>query len=289
MNKFSFSLSYLLTSNCFSRISYRLTNKMKHNFLVPCLVIWTIACFRTAHQLEIVYAVNCGGDAHTDSNGINYQKDPSTEGAAYTFPQTMTEISEHDRPMYQTCRYKNPSLSYDLPLTGDGWYGLLLHFADDSSTTGHKRRFKVTLNGQHTLLADLDLYKSCGENNVCNHIFYFKVCQRTLHYARQNSTIWDVKKLNVEIRMHTINAIINGILLVKGVPGEALAIVGTKTVFFIDPKNEVQCEGSQTIVDPGNTDNSGQNQCATNSPVSFVLNVYGSTKQTFRIVSESIV
>jgi Malectin domain len=220
---------------------------MKNIFLLPFLVIWTITCFRTTNQVEIVYAVNCGGEAHTDSNGINYQRDPSTQGKRGPPWGTMGGISNHDRILYTTFRY-NDVLSYDLPLSGDGWYGLLLHLGDDSSPRTVRRRLQVKLNGQHTLLADLDFYTECGYHIACNQIFYFKVCKNTLHYAGQSSTLWDVNKVSVTIRMHSVNAIINGILLVKGIPGEGLSVVGTKTLFYFDPKNKVQCEGPEETV-----------------------------------------
>jgi Malectin domain len=260
---------------------------MKNTLLAPILVIWTITCFHTTNQLEIVYAVNCGGNGHTDSNGINYQKDPSTEGAPHTWATTITGISDHDRVLYQTARYKNPSVSYDLPLTGNGWYGLLLHFADDSSAAGHKRRLKVTLNGQHILLEDLNLYAECGQSNACNQIFYFKVCNGALHYVGHTSTLWNVEKVNVNVKMHTINAIINGILLVKGEPGEGLSVVGSKTVFYFDPKHKRQCNGSPPTESIEPIENETNEKCSGNSPVWVVLNVYGSTKQTFRIVPEN--
>jgi Malectin domain len=218
---------------------------MKSICLAAILVVWTISCFQTTEQMEIVYAVNCGGDAYTDSNGINYQKDTSTEGSPYTFPFNINGINDHDRVIYQTCLYHVSSLSYDLPLNGDGWYGLLLHLADDSHPI-HERRLEFKLNGQHILL-DLDFIKDCGRHHVCNQIFYFKVCQGTLYYEKQTSTLCDVEKVNLDIKVHAANALINGILLVKGELGEAMSIVGTKTVFFIDPKNKTKCNVSRCV------------------------------------------
>jgi Malectin domain len=226
---------------------------MKNVSLPITLVIWIITCFQATSQLNIVYAVNCGGGAHTDSNGISYENDQNTDGIPYKWNPTFTGINDHDRQLYQTARYTFSSFGYSLPLTGDGWYGLLLHLADDSSPTLHFRRFKVTLNDQHTLLEDINLYKECGEYNICNQIFYFKVCRNTLHFANQTSKLYDAKKVDVKFHMHNINAIINGILLVKGEPGEGLPVVGTKTVIYFNPKNEKHCDGSPFI-----------NQCETN-------------------------
>jgi Malectin domain len=221
---------------------------MKNIFLLPFLVIWTITCFRTTYQLDIVYAVNCGGNAHTDSNGISYEKDPTTQGTLGPPWAGVRGISTNDVYLYRTFRYSNDVLSYDLPLTGDGWYGLLLHLADDSSPTTVRRHVQVQLNGQHILLEDLDFYADCGYNTACNQIFYFKVCKKTLHYAGQSSTLWNEKKVVVTIRNLAVNALINGILLVKGKLGEGLPIVGTKTVFYFDMKNKVKCEGPEEAV-----------------------------------------
>jgi hypothetical protein len=68
-----------------------------------------------------------------------------------------------------------------------------------------------------------------------------------LHFAGQTSTLWDATKVSVKFHMHTINVIINGILLVKGKPGEGLPVVGTKTVFYFNPKNETQCDGTPVM------------------------------------------
>jgi Malectin domain len=159
-------------------------------------MVWTIACFRTTNQLELVYAVNAGGSAHTDSNGIVYEADTLPVGTSYRWLPTITGVNDNDRELYQTSQISKQPLNYELPLTGDGWYGLVLHHADDSAPSRHFRRVKVILNGQHVLLEDLSVFKECGESNACNNIFYFTVCGNTLNYADQTSVLWNPKKVH---------------------------------------------------------------------------------------------
>jgi hypothetical protein len=57
---------------------------------------------------KVIYAINCGGEEHTDSNGIKYDRDPlSKVGTASNFGQNLPSIgrvSKGDEILYQTER-----------------------------------------------------------------------------------------------------------------------------------------------------------------------------------------
>jgi hypothetical protein len=209
---------------------------MKYFLYAITLCLWLAT---TSDALEIVYAVNSGGEAHRSSTGICYATDTNTEGIPYIWPMDFNGVSGSDKTLYKTAQHDAKKFSYTLPVTGDGWYGLLLHFTEDS-TYANRRKFDVLLNGQHTLLSNYNIFNTCGLYNVCNEIFYFSICLGQLQYGNQNSVVQD-DKVRLEFISKSVNAVVDGILLVKGKAGEGKFIVGTKTVFYFHPEREYKC------------------------------------------------
>lgn len=81
----------------------------------------------------MIYAVNCGGEEHEDSNGIKYERDPLKVGTASDFGKNLLMIGrvpQSDEIIYQTERYHTNTFGYDLPLSGDGDYALILKFSE---------------------------------------------------------------------------------------------------------------------------------------------------------------
>ena len=88
------------------------------------------------HSLgDIIFGVNCGGDAHIDIDGIFYQKDPLEEkvGISSDFGRqylSIGRVSDSDAILYQTERYHHASFGYDIPIAEDGDYVLVLKFSE---------------------------------------------------------------------------------------------------------------------------------------------------------------
>ena len=80
----------------------------------------------------IVYAVNCGGEAHTDTQGIHYAKDSNAVGTASDYGKQLliARVPPQDQILYQTERYHVQSFGYDIPVHEDGWYLLVLKFSE---------------------------------------------------------------------------------------------------------------------------------------------------------------
>jgi hypothetical protein len=82
---------------------------------------------------EIIYALNAGGDSHTDSFGIRYKRDQSSAGIASDYGR-MVEIKrvwEGDKPVYETERYSMQTFAYNIPMpSGDADYVLWLKFCE---------------------------------------------------------------------------------------------------------------------------------------------------------------
>ena len=90
---------------------------------------------------EVIWAVNSGGDAHTDANGIRYQKDTSDSGIASDFGTSLRiqRIMPQDQPLYQTERYDTDTFGYDIPIKGDGNYVLVLKFSEVWFTASNQK------------------------------------------------------------------------------------------------------------------------------------------------------
>ena len=84
--------------------------------------------------LEVIYAINAGGDAHTDSSGIHYIKDPLSGkvGTSSDFGKQLIigRVKAADQILYQTERYHHSTFGYDVPITDDGDYVMILKFCE---------------------------------------------------------------------------------------------------------------------------------------------------------------
>ena len=116
---------------------------------------------------EVVYAVNCGGEAHTDVHGVRYgmntyisnsfhycspnicnpfstnfktrmnfhqryAKDSNRAGTESDYGRQLSigRVPPPDQVLYQTERYHTNTFGYDIPVREDGWYLLVLKFSE---------------------------------------------------------------------------------------------------------------------------------------------------------------
>lgn len=115
-----------------------------------------LATFNVVHGLgKIIFAVNAGGDSHVDIYGVKYQKgkviykhvfgcckmsscrltDPleGNVGTASDYGRQYLNIGrvpEPDAILYQTERYHHSNFGYDIPISEDGDYVLVLKFCE---------------------------------------------------------------------------------------------------------------------------------------------------------------
>ncbi|XP_064531535.1 malectin isoform X9 [Pseudopipra pipra] len=83
---------------------------------------------------SVVWAVNAGGDAHVDVNGIHFRKDP-LEGRVgrasdYGMKLPILRSNAEDQILYQTERYNEETFGYEVPIKEEGDYVLVLKFAE---------------------------------------------------------------------------------------------------------------------------------------------------------------
>uniref|UniRef100_A0A6A7G157 Malectin-B-like n=2 Tax=Hirondellea gigas TaxID=1518452 RepID=A0A6A7G157_9CRUS len=142
------------------------------------LVLSTSIGFCNAHG-EVIYAVNAGGDSHTDVHGVQYVSDPllaEDVGTASDFGRglVIARVPPADQVLYQTERYHDSTFGYNLPLRGDGDYVLVLMFAEVYFNAPDQKVFNVELNGA-VVLAELDIFSRVGRGVAHLEIVPFRV------------------------------------------------------------------------------------------------------------------
>lgn len=81
---------------------------------------------------DVIWAVNCGGEGHTDIHGIRYEADPLKIGIASDYGKTLmiSRVVPQDNILYQTERYHMSTFGYEVPIKEDGDYVLVLKFCE---------------------------------------------------------------------------------------------------------------------------------------------------------------
>ena len=108
---------------------------MKHcasasDLYLLCVILHIL--LEVCYSYEVIYAVNCGGPKHKDINGIKYKKDDNDVGVASDFGKSLmiARVPPEDMILYQTERYNNKDFSYDIQISSNGDYVLILKFAE---------------------------------------------------------------------------------------------------------------------------------------------------------------
>ncbi|UYV67109.1 MLEC [Cordylochernes scorpioides] len=87
-----------------------------------------------AETREIIYAINAGGEAHVDINGIHYRRDPlhGKIGTASDYGKQLIigRVHKNDQILYQSERYHHSTFGYEIPVNRDGEYVLVLKFSE---------------------------------------------------------------------------------------------------------------------------------------------------------------
>ena len=108
---------------------------------------------------DLIFAVNCGGNKHTDRYGIKYASDSNPTGIGSSFGQSLliSRVHPDDVALYQTERYHTSTFGYSTRLRGDGEYLLILKFTEVYFTGPGQKVAQST-----SLSMSLLLYPCCG-------------------------------------------------------------------------------------------------------------------------------
>jgi hypothetical protein len=114
----------------------------------------------------ITYAVNFGGGAFTDSNGIDFEPaNTYASGGAGNVYNTADPIANTtDDTLYQSERYG--AFTYEFPVA-NGNYDVTMMFAELYHTSNGSRVFDVDIEGV-TVLDNLDIYSEAGHDTAYN-------------------------------------------------------------------------------------------------------------------------
>ncbi|XP_066515304.1 malectin [Hoplias malabaricus] len=169
---------------------------------------------------RVIWAVNAGGEAHTDSHGIHYRKDP-LEGKAgkasdYGMRLPILRSSPEDQILYQTERYNEDTFGYDVPIQEEGEYILVLKFAEVYFAQSQQKVFDVRLNG-HIVVKDLDIFERVGHSTAHDEIIPFSIRKGKLSVQGEVSTF--NKKLTIEfMKGYHDNPKVCALYVMKGKP-----------------------------------------------------------------------
>ena len=102
--------------------------------MAPLILVLTVLslCAQSILSYEVIYAVNCGGQRHTDRNGIKYKRDDNDAGVASDYGKGLmiARVAPEDQILYQTERYHYRDFSYDVPISTEGNFFVVLKFAE---------------------------------------------------------------------------------------------------------------------------------------------------------------
>lgn len=169
---------------------------------------------------QVIYAINAGGDAHTDNNGVRFERDPlmGKIGTASDYGKQLLigRVTGNDQILYQTERYHHSTFGYDIPITSDGDYVLVLKFCEVYFNAPNMKVFDVVLNGDHTIVSELDIFDRVGRGIAHDEYVTFSVVKGKLFYNEEESDIRG-GKIRVEfIKGYKDNPKINAMYVTKG-------------------------------------------------------------------------
>jgi Malectin domain len=202
--------------------------------LKPVILVLTMAT--NAIAFEQIFAVNTGGRAHTDADGIVYQED-DFQVTRIIVPQiNMGDVPVSDEILYSNAEYlkgDDKVVAYDIPVKSDGLYLLIAKYSQFCDTSNECAQ-ELRLND--FLLHAKNLYRACGEGpNICDYHFYFCVSNQTVFYKNRSSRIRNEKIHIRAIVEDDDEGYISGIVVLKGTLGEHKNLVSSarqKTMYF---------------------------------------------------------
>ncbi|KAK0098981.1 hypothetical protein PV326_010957 [Microctonus aethiopoides] len=139
------------------------------------------------------------GDSHTDTYGIRYLKDPlmGKVGTASDYGKQLIigRVDTVDQILYQTERYHHSTFGYDIPISEDGEHVLILKFCEVYFNSPNMKVFDVVLNGDHTVVTDLDIFEKVQRGVAHDEYIPFSIRKGKLIYNDEESDILEIPQL----------------------------------------------------------------------------------------------
>lgn len=166
---------------------------------------------------EVIYAVNSGGAAHTDLNGVHYQADRLSVGTSSDFGKSLQidRAAPADQVLYQTERYHAADFGYTVPIKDEGEFVLVLKFSEVYFRGSKLKVFDVRLNHQHIAIKDLDIYDRVGYGVAHDEYIPFTIKNGNIRIGSYTSPF--PGSLYVEfVKTYYDNPKINALVIFKG-------------------------------------------------------------------------
>ncbi len=188
------------------------------------------------------FAVNCGGNAYTASDGTIFSADRNYSGGNTYSTSTAISFTEDDI-LYQSERYGDLSYNIDLP---NGIYEITLLFVEIYQTQPNQRVFNVSIEGK-PVISKLDIWSMAGANAAYNKTFTIKLDDGQLNVALQkvadNAKISAIKVVPVfngkSFKLNTQS--INGSIVIS--PAGTSFVAGTEVNLTAVPDKGFKFDG----------------------------------------------
>jgi Malectin domain len=206
------------------------------------ILILTMAT--NAIAFEQIYAINAGGNAHTDSDGIQYRGVCEKDGSDDDFD--IGGVPQPDRHIYQTFNYfqstdnKMKIININIPMKMDGLYAMIAKF---SALSNKDAELNMKLNDIHLLTNVTQINQCGGEMKSCDVYFYFCVANKMLYYNEKSTAVQD-DSVKVTFTATNGKPVYAGLVMLRGKLGERQKLISsnTKESLYFDPlKVNVKC------------------------------------------------
>jgi len=183
------------------------------------LLIYLIhQCSSAGIMDNVVFAVNSGGEAHTDANGIRYRKDYLKSGIASDYGRSLgiSRVPVADMVLYQTERYDLQKFSYEIDLVDDGDYVLWMKFAEVWFNGPNMKVFQILLNDEHAILDEFDIFSKAGRATAHDEYIPFQIKNGRLVVKSRSSSYSGQLKVTFQKIDHRDNPKVNALVIWKG-------------------------------------------------------------------------
>jgi hypothetical protein len=190
---------------------------------------------------NVIKAINCGGNAHVDSDQISYEKEPNIDGSNHKWSKSINigNVPESDRDIYQKVHYiTQQTFGYDLNVEDDGQYALIVKNSYANQGNTDCDIFNLTINSNIKLFSNVDQLEHCGGyGQSCDDYFYFCVKNNKLHYKNETSAIQN-KKIRLQFIRVKTSVFAAGIVWLRGTAGEQKKFKSSNSnhIMYFDPK-----------------------------------------------------
>ncbi|CAG9312399.1 unnamed protein product [Blepharisma stoltei] len=189
---------------------------MKVRQLYFALISLNLLAIYSLDASTIVLAINAGGSAYSSSFGFSYSSDiyyTSTSKASNKGGNIAHTVNEF---IYQTERWDSVTWGYDLPVSTDGTYVLILQFAEVNFSNTNKRIFTVKI-GDYVVANNLDLVATVGYRTAYDIFITFTLSSNSVSISGNTvSGAYSAGKLLVRFYLVAENPKLSGIILVSG-------------------------------------------------------------------------